>query len=141
MGVLLFPTDVLDFLAGAIYDPRAERSYEGLSDSFFWSDELLWEGLARYGVDYPFRQLVGYRSSVIRGAPDVRLQPVWQQVAEASPRWPGLRPERSSPALAPELTRASRQFTAEFLRVMRECEREMAEGRRADSAGPPPEGR
>ncbi|MHB1559984.1 MAG: hypothetical protein ACYC61_21240 [Isosphaeraceae bacterium] len=141
MGVLLFPANVLDFLAGAVHDPRAERSYEGLSDSFFWSDELLWEGLARYGVAYPFRQLIGYRSSVIRGAPDARVRPVWQQVAEACPGWPGLRPERSSPALAPELTRASRRFTAGFLRAMRECEREMAEGRRADPAGPPADGR
>ncbi len=127
MGVLLFPRDVLDFLAGAVHDPGAERSYEGLSDSFLWSDELFWEGMARYGVAYPFRELVGYRRSVIRGAPDSRLRPVWQQVAEACPGWPGLRPERSSPTLASQLTRESRRFTASFLRVMRECEREAAE--------------
>jgi hypothetical protein len=128
MGLLLFPEDVLDFLAGAVYDPDAERSYEGLSDNFLWSDELLWEGMGSYGPAYPFCELVAYRRSVIRGVPDSRVRPVWEQVTRACPGWPGQRPERNSPTLAAELDREGRRFYAGFLRLERECQREASEG-------------
>ena len=93
---------------GPYHDPDAERSYTGLSDSFTWSDELLLDAMVRYGGGYPFSELLGYRHSVIRGAPDSRLRPVWEQVTNACPNWPGLRPERNSPTLAAELDRAGR---------------------------------
>ena len=124
MDRLLFDQEALDFLSGAVYDPDAKRSYEVMSDSFAWSDELLWDALAEFGTAWPFRELMAYRGSVIRGAPDFELRPVWEQVAKACPGWPGLRPERNSPTLATELLRAGRRQCVEFLRLERELRRE-----------------
>jgi hypothetical protein len=124
MGVLLFPEDVLNFLAGAVYDPDAERSDEGLSDSFLWADELLWEGMATYGPADPFRELVGYRRSMIRGVPDLTFRPAWEQVTRACPGWPGRRPERNCPTLAAKLDQAGRRVYLEFARQEHELQRE-----------------
>jgi hypothetical protein len=128
MGNFLFDQESLDFLSGAIYNPNAERGYEAMSDSFFWSDELVWEALAKFGTARPFREFMGYRGSVIRGAPDFDLQPLWEQVSKACPDWPGLRLERNSVSLAEELRRAGRRFRLEALRVDREMRREVARG-------------
>ena len=121
MGTQLFGFGPLHFLSKAVYDPDAQRCYEILADSFFWSDELVWEGFAEFSQDWPFRQLMAYRGTVIRGAPDPDLQPVWEQVAKECPGWPGLRPERSSPALAAALQRARRRAYVELLRLEREA--------------------
>jgi hypothetical protein len=127
MGTLLFSEEALDFLSGAVYDPEAELSYEALSHSFIWSDELLWEAMVRYGGGCPFRELIGYRGSVVLGAPDSSLRPVWEQVARACPGWPGLRTERSSSTLAAELHLVCRRFCVEARRVEREWQREAPE--------------
>lgn len=119
MSVILFPDEALDILRGARYRPEAERSYEIMSGSFWWSDELVGETFAacrRHG-SWAFRYLMGYRGSLIRGAPDAELEPVWQQVARACPDWPGLRPERNSPTLAGALHREGRKNCAESLRL------------------------
>jgi hypothetical protein len=113
----------LEVLARAVYDPDAERSYEGLSESFLWSDERLWEAMAHDKAG-AVRRLMGYRGSVIRGAPDSDLRPLWEQVVRTCPNWPGVRPERSSPALSPALNRARRKFCVVALRVAREREGE-----------------
>jgi hypothetical protein len=128
MVKFLFDQELLDFLSGAIYDPNAERCYEAMSDSFFWSDELDWEALAKFGTARPFREFMGYRGSVIRGAPDFDLQPLWEQVSKACPNWPGLRPERNSASLAGELRKAGRRFCVEALRLEREFRRQEARG-------------
>jgi hypothetical protein len=90
---------------------------------------MLWDALAKFGTAWPFRELIGYRGSVIRGLPDSELRPLWEQVAQACPGWPGLRLERSSPDLAVELRKAGRRFCIEALRVERELRREEARGK------------
>jgi hypothetical protein len=124
MGTLLFDDEALDFLSKADYDPDAKRSYEIMSDSFVWSDELLLEAFAEFSGAWPFRELMAYRRSVILCAPDSRLRPVWEQMAKACPEWPGLRPERSSPTLAAALVRERQRACVEFERLERELERE-----------------
>jgi hypothetical protein len=122
MDGLLFPEEALDVLRRAAYHPDAERSYEAMSGSFWWSDELVREAsyaCRRHG-SWAFRYLMGYRASVIRDAPDPELLPVWEQVTQECPGWPGLRIERNSPALLTELHRASRRQCAEFLRMEQE---------------------
>ncbi|MDG3002481.1 hypothetical protein [Paludisphaera mucosa] len=122
MSMLLFPDAALDILRGASYRPEAERSYDILSGSYWWCDELVRETFAacRRHDSWAFRYLMGYRGSLIRGAPDAELMPVWEQVARACPHWPGLRPERNSPTLAGELHREGRKKCAEFLSWERE---------------------
>lgn len=123
MGTLLFDRAALDLLSRATYDPRARRGYEIMSDCFFWSDELLWEAFREFGTAWPFRELFGYRRSVMLASPDLRFRPLWEQVASECPGWPGLRPERASPALVPYLLRARRKACVELLRLEREMER------------------
>ncbi len=126
MDVPLFPEEALDILRGAVYYAEAERSYEAMSDSFWWSDELLREASlpCHLHKNWAFRYLMGYRGSVIRGEPDATLQLIWEQVERACPDWPGLHPERFSPTLAKELHRAGRKFRVEFLRDEREFRRQ-----------------
>jgi hypothetical protein len=119
----MLPQRALEVLSRAVYDPRAERSYEMMSDSFLWSDEGLWEAMAHDDA-WAVRRLLGYRGSVIRGASDGVLRPVWEQVSKSCPGWPGLRPERNSPTLAAELLRERRRACVQALRVMREMEHE-----------------
>jgi hypothetical protein len=119
----MFTEEALEFLREAVYHPRAERTYEMMSDSFIWSDERIWETMARYDWQV-VRTLLGYRGSVIRGAPDIDQRRVWEQVSKSCPEWPGLRPERNSPTLAAELLRARRRACVQSLREMREMERE-----------------
>ena len=92
MGTLLFDDEALDFLSRAVYDPDATRSYEIMSDSFVWSDELLFEAFAEFSGAWPFRELMAYRHSVMLCAPDSRFGPVWEQVAKTCPGWPGRDP-------------------------------------------------
>jgi hypothetical protein len=127
---LLFPDEALHILRGARYRPDAERSYEVMSDSFWWSDELVREAsyVCRRHDSWAFRCLMGYRVSVILGAPDAHLRPVWDQVVRACPEWPGLCRERNSPILARELHRERRKRCVEFLRWERESQGQAAEG-------------
>jgi hypothetical protein len=39
----VFPRAVLDLLRRAVFQPDTERCYDMLSDSFLWSDEMLFE--------------------------------------------------------------------------------------------------
>ncbi len=132
--VMMLPEVALDILRGAVYHPEAERSYEVMSGSFWWSDELVREASAacRRHDSWAFRFLMAYRGSVIRGVPDSALWPVWEQVTKACPDWPGLRPERNSPTLATELHRAGQRQCVEFLRLERELRRHAPDSRPTD---------
>ena len=124
MDSLLFPDDALEALRSAVWKLDAERAYDGMSDSFMWSDESWEEVISVCGEhkNWSFRFLLAYRGMVIRGEADglESLQPLWNQVARECPQWPGLRPERNSPLLANDLRRASRRLCAQFARVEQE---------------------
>lgn len=140
MDSLLLPDDAIAILRRAVWRPDAARFYEVMSGGFWWTDELVREA-SRVCVgrdNWSFRYLMGYRASVVRGEPDECLRPVWEQLRRECPAWPGLRPERSSPALAAELRRESRRQCVEFLRWMRDeagSENTAEPGAAADRAG------
>ena len=125
----LFPEEALDILRGAVYRPDAERTYDVMSDGFWWSDERVRETIfacRRHG-SWAFRFLMGYRGSLIRGTPEKGWMPVWEQVERACPNWPGFRPERTCRTLAKELHRAGREQCVEFLRFNRESRRDVSD--------------
>jgi hypothetical protein len=124
MDLMLFPDEALAILRTAVYRPDAERVYEVMSGGFSWSDELLWESYPacrRHG-SWAFRCLMSYRATVISGAPQLDLRPVWDQVTREGPNWPGLRLERSSTTLATELRWASLRQCVELRRLERKLE-------------------
>ena len=128
------PEMLIPHLRGLRADPAATRSYEAMSGGFFWSDERPPAPYSESASDYAMRFLLGYRASLIRGQPREELRPVWDAVLAACPGWPGFLHERSSPALAEELNRASK-------RTMRHLERldRVLSGSQATPAAPPPQ--
>jgi hypothetical protein len=115
---LLLPDDAIAVFRRAVWNPDARRFHEMMTGSFWWTDELVQEvaQLCSGRDNWSFRYLMGYRASVIRGKPDGRFRPVWDQVARECPDWPGLRPERSSVSLGAELHREGRRQCIAFLR-------------------------
>jgi hypothetical protein len=77
-------------------DPKARVSYELMSGSLVWSDELPpVEGLEPEEV-WSLRPVWRYRSSVILGSPEEKHRSQWEQAQQLFPLWPGFRPERQS---------------------------------------------
>lgn len=68
-----------------------------MSGGLLWPDEFPplnspeWELVATQWV---YRFLIAYRASITLGQERAEFKPVWDQVAAAAPRWPGLRAER-----------------------------------------------
>jgi hypothetical protein len=122
----LFPEAALAVLRQARWDPNATHSFEVMSGGFAWSDERLGEAAAACleHRSWAFRLLMGYRASLIRGAPRDELRPPWDQLLPECPQWPGFRPERSDRALAAELDRESRRTAA----CVRRLERRLRQG-------------
>lgn len=121
MNEQLFPVEALAILRQAKWDANAKRSYDAMSGGFGWSDERLGD-VAFLCVEvgnWAFRYLMGYRASLIRGAPREELRAAWDQLRRECPDWPGFRPERASPDLAVELKREDRRICREFLRAER----------------------
>jgi hypothetical protein len=114
------PEILIEALRGVRYDPKAERSYELMSGGFVWSDEYP-AGFTFTVGDFAFRFLVGYRASLIRGAPREELRSVWDAVLAGCPDWPGFRPERRSTDLVTELDRASKRMMRSVDALDRAC--------------------
>lgn len=68
--------------------------------------------------NYRFKDLLLFRSSLIRGQPDEQFREVWEQVLEACPNWPGFRTERSSSELNAALDSAIRRQCASIEREL-----------------------
>jgi hypothetical protein len=103
------PEVLIEVFHGLRYDPQAKRSYELMSGGFVWSDEYP-AGFSWGTGDFALRFLVGYRASLVRGAPREELRSVWDAVLAGCPDWPGFRPERRSTDLVGELDRASKRM-------------------------------
>ncbi len=123
---LLFPDEGLALLQKAVYDTEAERGFEWLSRSFSWSDELLDKVMrvCRNHGSMAHFFVMEYRSSLILGNAIEKYRPVWEQLQNACPAWPGFRPERCSEDLAGDLKRAWKQQCLEFERMLRDGEQE-----------------
>ena len=114
------PEVLIEVLRGCRHDPDAKRSYELMSGGFVWSDEYP-SGFSFATDDSAFRFLVGYRASLIRGAPREELRSVWDAVLAGYPDWPGFRPERRSTDLVVELDAASKHMMRSVDALDRSC--------------------
>lgn len=122
-------------------DPASSPVYEGLSDSLLWEDEFngLGTQLVRRkidpGVANVLRFLLRYRTTVILGEPDEKLQRAWEEGYRLFPNWPGFAPERCSIALAEVFFRGKREFETSC-REMLKHEAAWNRQRRRDSKKP-----
>jgi hypothetical protein len=109
---MLFPEEALAELRRARYDPKARCFMDEVATGFVWSDERLGYArkICRKKGNRADAHLMAYRRSLIRGEPVEQYRPTWEQVRQACPDWPGFRPARSSPDLAPALDRVSKWF-------------------------------
>lgn len=100
-----FPDTAIEILRQACWEPKAHRSYDLLAGGFMWSDEGFDEVLhvCEEGYVGPFRCVLAYRASLIRGEPRNELQEAWDQLLAACPSWPGFRAERTGCSLEEEL--------------------------------------
>lgn len=100
---------VLDQMA---FNPMARGRFEWLSGGLIWPDELPRIGTAEWDVVSPgdvYRFLIAYRASITVGPERAEFRPVWEQVVEHAPNWPGLRPERRDERAARRLRAAYRR--------------------------------
>lgn len=125
MDEILYPEEALVFLRKMQYDPEARRGFEGLSTSFYWSDEGLPPAM-RLCRDHESRATfytMVFRTSLIRGEPIEEYRRNWKQLQAACPEWPGFRSERCSTDLLPAWQRELKRMCIGFEREMRESER------------------
>ena len=117
------------------FDPEASRGFDVFAGGFVWTDEwspALEEACRRASaVEFAdfFRQVVGYRASVIRGDADEKLFPCWKALERLCPEWPGFRPERCSGALLADLERTNDLELAKFERDLDDIERRFSKGK------------
>jgi hypothetical protein len=113
---MFFPDAAIRILREARWEPDAKRSYEIMSGGFVWSYERLGEA-SRICVEsdsWAFRYVMGYRASLTHGTPRDELREPWDQLLSECPDWPGFRPERCDPILAPELDERSHKACADL---------------------------
>jgi hypothetical protein len=95
--VPVFSSAALAVMNRQTADPAAVSSYDVMSGGLHWSDEF--DALTAQEKNtvlegWAFRYLLGYRASITLGEERAEFRPVWEQVSEHAPNWPGLRPER-----------------------------------------------
>ncbi len=102
---MLFSDSAIAILREASWDRNARRDLELMSGGFMWSDEKLDEALQKCDDEDvgPFRCVLAYRASLIRGEPRDELREPWDQLLSQCPDWPGFRPERTNCSLEGEL--------------------------------------
>jgi hypothetical protein len=96
-GIPLFSAAALAVLDRQPFDPTARGSYEMMSGGLIWRDEFPEYGSPEWqlvATDWVYRYLIGYRASITLGEERAELRPVWGQVVQGAPNWPGLREER-----------------------------------------------
>lgn len=114
-----FPEKVLAILRQTVWDPTAICIFDGISGGLLWSDEYPREAMEECFSEnnWAFRYVLAYRASLIRGEPRDEFSAPWDQLMEECPNWPGLRPERQSPALREQLDQAQARFKKKFIEV------------------------
>jgi hypothetical protein len=109
--VPLFSAAALAILDRMPFDPAARGRFEYLSGGLMWQDEFPpvmspdWQVIA---PNYAYRYLIAYRASITLGREQAAFCPVWEQVVQQAPNWPGLRPERRGAAAMRRLRAALR---------------------------------
>ena len=109
---VLFPAEALAIMRKARWRPWARRRYDGLSPGFYWSDEFPWRVSDAWTQQC--HAVIAFRASLILGEPRAPMRPVWDQLEQECPRWPGFRLARRSPALRHRLEAENARFVAEL---------------------------
>ena len=108
----LFSMAALSILDRMPFDPDARGNLEIMSGGLLWPDEFPAGGSAEWEVVRPqwvYRYLLADRRALTLGEDREEFRPVWEQVSQHAPNWPGLRPERRGDRAARRLRAALRQ--------------------------------
>ena len=108
-------------------DPSASHFYEQLSGGFLWSDEFPTGDPAKWEIvshDYLYRWILHLRARITKGETELADFPLWQQLVENAPNWPGLHPERRSEEVRRRLFAAERLAERCYKRLEQEFENE-----------------
>lgn len=93
------------------FDPAATYAYEHLAGGFVWTDEFPpvssdnWKSLSH---DDLYRFVIHIRRSITLGNEELLSLPLWRQLEQHAPHWPGLRPERRTGRIRKRLLAAER---------------------------------
>jgi hypothetical protein len=120
-----------------------------MSGGLVWPDEFPRTGSPEWELVRPqwvYRYLIAYRRALTLGEERAAFRPVWEQVAQQAPNWPGLRAERCGERAARRLRAALRRqdkCLAEFeLRLsVGDANAAGAATDRTDQSGPDSRGR
>jgi hypothetical protein len=123
--VATFSAPALAILNAMPADPDATYAYEHLSGGFVWSDELPDIRSADWKIvrhDYIYRFLINLRRCITLGDASLESTPLWQQMVNDAPAWPGLLPERRTGNVAKRLLATERLAHRSYERMDDECE-------------------
>jgi hypothetical protein len=113
--------EIAPFLQVLRPSPGAVLSYELLSDSLVWSDEIPeLEGKADRPF-WPLRYVLRFRTSLIVGAPDEPYREYWEEAQRLFPDWPGFDARRQAPDLKAEYDRFKAQAAADIRELFEEA--------------------
>jgi hypothetical protein len=96
----LFSASALAVLDQMLFDPKARGQFEWLSGGLMWPDEFPRMGTPERRAMTPAEAigcLLACRAAITLGQASPYL-PIWEQVTQHAPHWPGLRPERRGEA-------------------------------------------
>ena len=96
------------------FGPEASPLYDLMSGVLIWEDE--WPKPEALPNMLPYKFLIVYRDSLIRGTEHTEWRFLWEQVQNEAPRWPGLRPERQGAEHTEQLLKMEKQAEGDLLR-------------------------
>lgn len=94
--------------------PFARPHYDAMSDALVWRDELV----AALPEDQlgALRYLFRFRMTLVLGAPNEELRPLWRRAQELFPEWVGFSERRASPSAG--LVEIYKRKSAHFAKVL-----------------------
>ena len=107
-----FSVTALAILDHMPFDSACRANYESLSGGLMWPDECPPSGSPEFAAIAPggaYRYLIAYRASITLGKERTEFRPVWEQILEGAPNWPGLHPERRGKLARRRLLAAKRR--------------------------------
>ena len=106
------------------FDPNATHAYDHMAGGLVWSDEFPSEDASWDFVSNitPCRYLVRFRALITLGQTELSDQPLWRQVEQSAPNWPGLRIERRNGRIRRRLQAAKRLATRCYKELFGESE-------------------
>ena len=109
--VTMFSDDALAVLNSMPHDASATFAYHHFAGGFYWSDEFPDTTSPDWNVvshDDVYRYLIRIRRCITFDDADLASLPLWRQVVDFAPNWPGLRADRREGAIVKRLRAAER---------------------------------